>query len=72
MKRRLTVAEAAAVIGCSPSQVRALIRNGKLRAKRVPTDNNQYGYEFRITRAQAEHHRDNPNPQGWERGKPRK
>ncbi len=67
----LTPREAAAVIGCTPQNVRTLIRSGTLRARKVPTIINQYGYRWSITRREAERVRDlrpNDNPG---RGRPR-
>ncbi len=49
----LTASEAAKIIGISTPQVRLLIRRGKIRARKVRSKNNQYGYEYSITRAEA-------------------
>jgi len=68
----MTTKEAAEVIGCSPQQVRTLIRTGKLRATKNPSKNNQFGYEYAITKRTAERHRDNGPTRGWPRGTPRK
>lgn len=40
--------EAAKVIGCTAPTVRALIRSGKIRARKVKSSNNQFGYEYEI------------------------
>ncbi len=67
----LTPSQAAKVIGCSPQQVRTLIRAGRLRARRVPTRNNQFGYRYTVTQAEAERYRDTPQPKGYPRGRKR-
>jgi hypothetical protein len=67
----LTPSQAAEVIGCSPQQVRTLIRVGRLRARRVSTRNNQHGYRYTIALHDAELYRDTPQPKGYPRGRKR-
>lgn len=60
--------EAAKIIGCSTTQVRHLIRKGKIQAtkKESPTF---YGYTYHITQTEAERYRDKPQTGGgWPRG----
>jgi len=64
----MTCKEAAAVIGCSPQQVRTLIRKGKIKAHRIVCPANQYGYRYTVTLAEAERYRDAPQTRGWPRG----
>ena len=66
----MTPTEAAAVIGCSPRHVRALIGAGKIQAIPVPY---RHGYTWSITQAEAERYRDAPTSgRGYPRGKKRK
>ena len=60
----MTPKQAAAVIGCSPQQVRTLIRTGVLKAtkKSVTT------YRYSISRREAERYRDKKQTKGWPRG----
>ena len=65
----MTPKQAAAVIGCSPSQVRALIRTGKIKAtKHLTPGSTTPGYYYTVTRREAERYRDTPQKQGWPRG----
>jgi len=40
--------KAAKIIGCSAQNVRTFIRLGKIKAKKVNTENNQHGYEWDV------------------------
>jgi hypothetical protein len=60
--------EAAAVIGCTVHQVRALIRNGTLRAKLVPTQDNQHGYTYNVNANDVQHYAATPAQCGAPRG----
>lgn len=60
----MTPSQAAKIIGITAAQVRWLIRQGKLPAKRRETRNNQYGHEYSITRREAEHYRDHRPKRG--------
>ena len=64
----MTPSQAADVIGCSPQQVRTLIRIGKLCARKVVTRNNQHGYRYEISRKEAERYRNTPQGRGRPRG----
>ena len=61
----MTPKEAAAIIGCSPQQVRTLIRSGRIKATQVKCPQ---GYYYNITRREAERYRDTPQKMGWPRG----
>lgn len=67
----MTPSEAAKVIGCSPQQVRTLIRVGLVSARKVKTKNNQFGYRYEISLEEAERYRDKPQGRGYPRGVPR-
>lgn len=56
----MTPAQAAEYIGCSPQWIRAMIKKRALRAKKVRTRNNQHGYEYDITKAEADRVKDGP------------
>ncbi len=64
----MTPKEAAQVIGCSVDHCRRMARTGKLRARKRKTTG---GYEYSITRREAERVRDLTHSKGWKRGKPR-
>jgi len=66
----MTPKKAAAVIGCSPQQVRTLIRNGMLRARMIKTDCNP-GYRYDVTSKEAQRYRDQPQGRGYPRGRKR-
>jgi hypothetical protein len=68
----MSPSEAAKKIGCSTHQVRWLIRNNKLKAKRVKTKHNQWGYEYEIDPHDVTEVKNNKPPQGRPRGTPRK
>ena len=66
--------EAAKIIGCSPQQVRTLIRQGKLRARRVKTDTDRNGkrlYVYHLTKDQVVRYAALPQTRGYPRGVPR-
>ncbi len=62
----MTPVEAAAVIGCSPQQVRYLIRTEKLSAIRLPIPG---GFVYAIQKCEVLRYRDNPQHGGWPRGR---
>ena len=67
MEGKMTVAEAAAAIGCDASQVRRLFRAEKLAGERVGRR------LILLDAASVERYRDvTPEHGGWPRGKPRK
>lgn len=70
--KTLTAKEAAAVIGCSSSQVLYLIRRGTLQATKVSTDCNQYGYRYSIFLHEAKRYAKQPQVSGFPRGRSRK
>ncbi len=65
---QMTPAQAAKVIGCNASQVRTLIRKGKLKARRVTMPGGYY-YELQLqdVRRYAK-----TKTSGWPRGQSRK
>lgn len=65
----MTPKEAADYIGCSPQQVRTLIRRGKIKARKhkIP-GGRKPGYCYLISKKEAERYRDAPQRQGWPRG----
>lgn len=66
--------EAAKLIGCTPAQVRWLIRKGKLRARRMPlldSNGKKFGYSYQITETEARRQRDKPQNQKGGGGCPR-
>lgn len=44
----MTPKQAAEIIGCTPGRVRSLIRDKRLKARKVRSHNNQFGYEYEI------------------------
>ena len=68
----MTPSEAASHIGCSPQQVRTLIRSGTLKANRVESKNNQHGFVYDVDWSEAERYRLMPQVQGFPRGRKRK
>lgn len=62
----MTPAEAAAIIGCSATQVRVLIRKGKIKATKQEMPGGQFCYDILV--AEARRYRDTPQKQGWPRG----
>jgi len=61
----MTPSEAARVIGCTPGQVRHLIRIGTLRASRVRRPG---GYCYDLHRPAVVRYRDRPQTHGFPRG----
>lgn len=68
MKTKVNTREAAAIIGCSPQQVRTLIRSGRLKATPVHTP---FGHYFELLRKDVEKYRDIPQLVGYPRGRRR-
>jgi len=68
----MTPRQAAQIIGCSPQQVRTLIRAGVLKARPIPSANNPAGYEWQVPRSEALRYAGAKPKRGWPRGKPRK
>lgn len=66
--KTVTSKEAAEIIGCSPQQVRTLIRNGKIPAKRKKNERNPAGYDLVILRTEAEKYSQTVPRRGWPRG----
>lgn len=64
----MTPREAAQAIGCSPDHVRAAIRAGLIRARRVPLPQGG-GYYYNITEPEVSRFRDyRTDPRGRKRG----
>lgn len=66
--------EAARLIGCHPRHVRTLISRGKLAATLRPAINQQgqqYRMAYDVSLEEVRRFLDNPQRQGWPRGKPR-
>ena len=61
----MTPNQAAKVIGCSGSQVRYLIRQGKVKAT---TWESPGGFYYDVSQKEAEHYRDTEQSRGWPRG----
>jgi excisionase family DNA binding protein len=61
----ITVAEAAGILGRTPRLVQALIKDGKLPARRV-------GRAYLLLRPDVERFSAKPRPAGWKKGVPRK
>ncbi len=64
----MTPTEAAKIIGCTPQQVRTLIRTKKIKAKRIKYPG---GYYYQIERREAIRYRDIPQTSGFPRGQKR-
>ena len=66
----MTPEQAAKVIGCSPQQVRTLIRSGTIKAsqRKTPWGSHYYDIEPR----EAKRYRDIPQGRGFPRGQKRK
>lgn len=64
--------EAAELIGCTTSYLRALIRSERVRATRVPSQDNRHGYVYRITKSEVNRFKRLPVTGQGCRGKPRK
>ena len=64
----MTPKQAAEIIGCTVGHCRHLIRTGKLEATRKPTSS---GYEYEVSREEANRLRDVESNVGWKRGKER-
>ena len=62
----MTPTQAAQIIGCSPSQVRTLIRKKKIKATRRSMPG---GYYYDVSVSEAERYRDTEQTQGWPRGR---
>jgi len=61
--------QAAAIIGCSPQQVRTLIRNGTLPATKLAILG---GFVYEIAKKDVVRYARTPQKHGWPRGMPRK
>lgn len=65
----MTPAEAAKIIGIYPSAVRGAIRNKTLKARKVKSHKNQFGYVYDISPDEVKKYKkSNPNHIGWPRG----
>lgn len=64
----MTPAQAAKVIGCDVSNVRYLIRTGKLKAELVKTP---VGSFYNVNAQSVRRYRDKPQAGGWTRGQKR-
>lgn len=70
----MTTVEAAKLIGCSVSQVKHLIRIGRIQASKVDTSMVACGYTYDVLAGSAERYRDTPKtelrgfPRGHKRG----
>lgn len=65
----MKVKEAAKLIGCSESQVRALLRSRKLKGQKWKTEIGEY---WTVHKSSAENYRDTPQTGGFPRGRKRK
>ena len=66
----MTPKEASEIIGCSPQQVRTLIRSGKLRATKIKAPGGRHSYD--LSKRVVNKYRDQPQSCGYPRGKRRK
>lgn len=66
----MTPTEAAEVIGVTSYQIRTLIRNGRLKARKIKTGVYPF-YRYSLTRRECERYRDEPQARGWPRGRSR-
>lgn len=66
----MSPSEAAEKIGCSPQQVRWLIRNGRIRAKKVKTADNQFGYVYSVPDSEVDRYKSTPQTTGRPRKPP--
>lgn len=72
--KMLTPKEAAVVVGCSPQQIRTLIRKGTLKAKKVnrwKDSNGDWRYSYAISASEARRYAREPQTRGFPRGKKR-
>lgn len=70
----MTPTEAAGIVGCSPQQIRTLIRTGKLKAKKTRRKKDSQGnwqWTYDISRSEARRYAKEPQKQGFPRGKKR-
>jgi len=65
----MTPTQAAKVIGCSPGQVRTLIRTGKIQATVYAMPGGIY---YDITPREVNRYKTQPQKQGWPRGQSRR
>lgn len=68
----VTTGKAAKIIGCSPQQVRTLVRNGKLEAIKEESPNSRTGYVHMVSLNAVRAYRRTNQSKGWPRGKRRK
>lgn len=61
----MTPKEAAKVIGCSPQQVRTLIRTGKIKATKRE---GLRGVVYNVSLREATRYKNKPQTRGWPRG----
>lgn len=62
--------EAAAVVGCTPHQIRNLVRTGILEASKQP--DGYGGYVYVLDEKAVQDYADQPQKKGWPRGQKRK
>ena len=67
----MTPREAARRIGCTPGQVRTLVRAGVLKARKIKSDSNHLGYSWSLSAASVDAYAAIPQAGGWPRGEPR-
>ena len=72
----MTPSQAALIIGCSPQNVRTMIRGGKMKAKKLPATkgkigNNRHGHVWSISSEEAERVRQLRPVGNIGRGRPR-
>lgn len=65
----MNVRQAAALIGCSTSQVRVLLRAGKIKGQKWETEIGDY---WTVDKKSAKQYRDTPQTHGFPRGQKRK
>ena len=67
----ITTNQAAIIIGCSPQQVRTLIRKGKIKAEKKKDVRNPAGYNLEVDKESVKLYAKTIPRQGWPRGVPR-
>jgi len=71
----MTPTEASTIIGCSPQQVRTLIRTGTLKARKTQRRKDRNGnwqYSYSISESEAQRYAEKPQTKGFPRGQSRK
>lgn len=68
----MKASQAASLIGCTTQHVRTLIRSGRLKARKVPTDLVPTGYCYDLDDSDVRRYANEPQARGFPRGGSRK